>query len=242
MSTIPTTNPVPTDPASVTPSPDAVHEGHAMMTLNPEVLRCDADVQPRLALSDAHGATKRHGLLSVAAELGLLVATTPQEERVQEDQAAEDAGTGAVPKLAGYRAHDINRAQRTRLHWVETPKGYGVVSLVDRMLRVCPDGQGTYRLAVRKRDAWAYTRLVARLSQEFCFGIASDTARDAHILHMVREGATWRDMVCLVERSSHLWCLGPCPVVRPPRQRPYSGPRLRCRGRRNTSRCVSCRP
>jgi hypothetical protein len=33
---------------------------------------------------------------------------------------------------------------------------------------------------------------VDRLSQECCFGIASDTARDAHILHMVREGATWR--------------------------------------------------
>jgi hypothetical protein len=73
------------------------------------------------------------------------------------------------------------------------PKATGVVSLADRMLRVRPDGQGTYRLAVRKRDEWAYTRLVDRLSQEFCFGTASDTARDAHILHMVREGATWRD-------------------------------------------------
>jgi hypothetical protein len=94
------------------------------------------------------------------------------EGRVQEDQAAEDEGTGAAPKLAGYRVHDINRAQRTRLHWVETPKGYGVVSLADRMLRVRPDGQGTYRLAVRKRDERAYARLVERLSQEFCFGIA----------------------------------------------------------------------
>jgi len=45
---------------------------------------------------------------------------------------------------------------------------------------------------VCKRDERAYTRLVDRLSQEFCFGIASDTARDAQILHMVREGAKWR--------------------------------------------------
>jgi len=45
---------------------------------------------------------------------------------------------------------------------------------------------------VRKRDERAYTRLVDRLSQEYCFGIASDTARDAQILHMVREGARWR--------------------------------------------------
>jgi len=57
------------------------------------------------------------------------------------------------------------------------------------MLRVRPDGQGTSRLAVRKRDELAYVRLVERLSQEFCLGIASDTARDAHILHMLREGA-----------------------------------------------------
>ena len=68
-----------------------------------------------------------------------------------------------------------------------------MVALADRMLRVRPDGQGTYRLEVRKRDERAYTHLVDRLSQEFCFGIASDTARDAQILHMVREGATWRD-------------------------------------------------
>jgi hypothetical protein len=73
------------------------------------------------------------------------------------------------------------------------PKATGGVSLADRMLRVRPDGQGTSRLAVWKRDEWAYTRLVDRLSREFGFGIASDTARDAPILPMVREGATWRD-------------------------------------------------
>jgi hypothetical protein len=58
---------------------------------------------------------------------------------------------------------------------------------------VRPDGQGTYRLEVCKREAKTYTRLVDRLSLEYCFGIASDTARDARILHMVRAGARWRD-------------------------------------------------
>lgn len=142
-------------------------------------------------LIDATGATKRHGLLSIAAELGLLKPKTPQEgPEMADGQACTDAE--AEPKQTGYHAHDINLAQRTRLHWVETPKGSWVVSLADRMLRVRLDGQGTYRLEVRKRDERAYTRLVERLSQEFCFGIASDTARDAHILRLVQEGARWR--------------------------------------------------
>ena len=110
---------------------------------------------------------------------------------MEEGRAGEDGESS--PKQTGYHAHDIDLAQRTRLHWVETPKGYYVVSLTDRMLRVRPDGQGAYRLEVRKRDERVYTRLVDRLSQEFCFGIASDTARDAHILHMVKEGARWRE-------------------------------------------------
>ena len=140
---------------------------------------------------DATGATKRHGLLSVAAELGLLVPKTPREGAlIEEGRAGEEAAV--APKRTGYRAHDIDLAHRTRLHWVETPKGYWVVNLADRMLRVRPDGQGTYRLEVRKRDERVYTRLVDRLSQEFCFGIASDTARDAQILHLVQEGARWR--------------------------------------------------
>jgi len=143
-------------------------------------------------LIDATGATKRHGLLSLAAELGLLKPKTPQEGlEMAEALAGED--TGAEPKQTGYHAHDIDLAQRTRLHWVETSKGYWVVSLTDRMLRVRPDGQGAYRLEVRKRDERGYTRLVDRLSQEFCFGIASDTARDAQILHLVKEGARWRE-------------------------------------------------
>jgi ATP-dependent helicase IRC3 len=142
-------------------------------------------------LIDATGATKRHGLLSMAAELGLLVPKTPPEAAVLE-AGREGEDTAVEPKRTGYRAHDIDLAQRTRLHWVETPKGYWVVNLADRMLRVRPDEQGTYRLEVRKRDERSYTRLVDRLSQEFCFGIASDTARDAQILHMVQEGARWR--------------------------------------------------
>jgi superfamily II DNA or RNA helicase len=142
-------------------------------------------------LIDATGATQRHGLLSIAAELGLLIPKMPQEGvDIEEGHEGEDAP--AEPKLTGYRAHDIDLAQRTRLHWVETPKGYWVVNLADRMLRVRPDGQGTYRLEVRKCAERVYTRLVDRLSQEFCFGIASDTARDAQILHMVQEGARWR--------------------------------------------------
>jgi superfamily II DNA or RNA helicase len=142
-------------------------------------------------LIDATGATKRHGLLSIAAELGLL---KPKEARESPELADVAAGGGdvAAPKLRGYRAHDIDLANRPRLHWVETPKGSWVVSLANQMLRVRPDGQGTYRLEVRKRDEKTYTRLVDRLSQEFCFGIASDTARDADILHMVKEGARWR--------------------------------------------------
>jgi superfamily II DNA or RNA helicase len=141
-------------------------------------------------LIDATGATKRHGLLSIAAELGLL---KPKDAHAGPEMAAVAAGAGAEsPKPTGYRAHDINLAHRARLHWVETPMGAWVVSLADRMLRVRPDGQGTFRLEVRKRDEKAYTRVVDRLSQEFCFGIASDTARDAAMLHMVREGARWR--------------------------------------------------
>jgi superfamily II DNA or RNA helicase len=143
-------------------------------------------------LIDATGATKRHGLLSLAAELGLLKPKMPQDGLETLDGRGGEA-TEAGPKPTGYRAHDIDLAQRTRLHWVETPKGYWVVNLADRMLRVRPDGQGAYRLEMRQREARAYTRLVDRLSQEYCFGIASDTARDAQILHMVREGARWRE-------------------------------------------------
>src|SRR4029450_9927058 len=141
-------------------------------------------------LIDAVGATRRHGLLSIAAELGLL---KPKDAHESPELADLPTGAGeAAPKLRAYRAHDINLANRPRLHWVETPMGAWVVNLADRMLRVRPDGQGTYRLEVRKRDEKDYTRVVDRLSQEFCFGIASDTARDADILHMVREGARWR--------------------------------------------------
>ena len=141
-------------------------------------------------LIDATGATKRHGLLSIAAELGLLVSKAPHEGAPLVD--LPPGARDETEKPTGYRAHDIDLASRTRLHWVETPMGYWVVSLADRMLRVRPDGQGTYRLEVRKRDEKSYARVVDRLSQEFCFGIASDTARDADILHMVREGARWR--------------------------------------------------
>jgi hypothetical protein len=99
----------------------------------------------------------------------------------------------AADKRTGYRAHDIDLTQRTPLHWVETPKGYWVVNLADRMLRVRPDGQGRYRLEVGKRYEKVFTLLADHLTQDYCFGIASDTARDAQILHMVKAGAQWRD-------------------------------------------------
>ena len=146
-------------------------------------------------LIDATGATKRHGLLSIAAELGLLKPKTPHEMTEIEDERA-GVGTPAASRSRPATTPMISISPSARrLHWVETPKGSWVVSLADRMLRVRPDGQGTYRLEVRKRDERAYTRLVERLSQEFCFGIASDTARDAHILHLVQEGARWRQNV-----------------------------------------------
>src|SRR5262249_38299206 len=55
-------------------------------------------------LIDATGATKRHGLLSVAAELGLLKPKTPQEGLALADAlAGEDVSAG--PKQTGYHAH-----------------------------------------------------------------------------------------------------------------------------------------
>jgi hypothetical protein len=126
----------------------------------------------------------------MAAELGLLAPKAPYEGAPLVEVGPGEHGSD--PKPTGYRAHDIDLALRPRLHWVETRKGAWVVSLADRMLRVRADGQGTYQLEMRQRDTKVYTRLVDKLSQEFCFGIASDTARDAHILPMVREGARWR--------------------------------------------------
>ena len=72
MGTIPAANPVPTAPSSLTASPGAVHEAHTLMTLNSEVLHCDADVQPRLALSDAH-IREYAALLQEGHQLGTIV-------------------------------------------------------------------------------------------------------------------------------------------------------------------------
>src|SRR5207249_4031350 len=52
-------------------------------------------------LIDATGATKRHGLLSIAAELGLLMPKTPQEGTIDED-GHEGEDTPGEPKLTGY--------------------------------------------------------------------------------------------------------------------------------------------
>ena len=72
MSTIPASNHVPTVPSSFTASPGAVHEAHTLMTLNAEVLHCDADVQPRLALSEAH-LREYAALLQEGHQLGTIV-------------------------------------------------------------------------------------------------------------------------------------------------------------------------
>jgi hypothetical protein len=128
----------------------------------------------------------------MAAELGLL---QPRARHEEHEDASEEGPSAreSRPKPQGYRAHDIDLAARPRLHWVETPRGFWVVSLADRMLRVRPDDQGTYCLEVRQRESRSYTQMAERLSQDYCFGVASDTARDADVLHMVREGARWRD-------------------------------------------------
>ena len=141
-------------------------------------------------LIDAACANQRHSLLSLAAQLGLLVHKPGDAEDVRpgpggKDEDDEESGT--------YRVRDLDLIAREPLHWVQTPKGYWCVSLVDRLLRVRADGQGTYLLEVRKRDERAYTCLADHLNQEYCFGIASDTARDAHILHLVKAGARWRE-------------------------------------------------
>jgi hypothetical protein len=56
----------------LTASPGAVHEAHTLITLNSEVLRCDADVQPRLALSEAH-IREYAALLQEGHQLGTIV-------------------------------------------------------------------------------------------------------------------------------------------------------------------------
>lgn len=143
-------------------------------------------------LVDVAGATRRHGLLSVAAELGLL---KPKETGTGEERPEASAGTLDGEQETNYHTYDIDLTQRTPLHWVKTGKGYWVVNLADRMLRVRPDGYGTYRLEVQGRTERGYQLIVERLSQEWCFGIASDTAQDAQVMAMVRQGARWREKV-----------------------------------------------
>jgi superfamily II DNA or RNA helicase len=66
-------------------------------------------------LIDAVGATKRHNMLSVAAELGLLIAKTPQEPPV-DAEAQEGEDKEETEKATSYHAHDIDLTQRTPLH------------------------------------------------------------------------------------------------------------------------------
>src|SRR5262245_62206280 len=76
-------------------------------------------------LIDATGATKRHGLLSMAAELGLLQPKAPHEgDLLAEEQGEQERGSEA--KTTGYRANEIKLAQRTRLHWGDKRQVYWV--------------------------------------------------------------------------------------------------------------------
>jgi hypothetical protein len=73
------------------------------------------------------------------------VPQAPQDRPMQEEHAG--ANTSDTSTLTGYHVHDSDLTQRTRLHWVETPKGYWVVS---------SDGQRTYLLEVRQQDERLY--------------------------------------------------------------------------------------
>jgi superfamily II DNA or RNA helicase len=151
-------------------------------------LRLSPDTQKQdCLLIDATGATERHGLLSLAAQLGLLRGTGTSVERPTE--AADDASFEEVE--GSYHTQDIDFTQNL-LHWVVTPKGYRVVTLADQMLRIRLDTQGTYTLEVCIKGERRYRPLAEQLSLDYCYGIASDTARDAHILPMVRKDAAWR--------------------------------------------------
>ena len=75
-------------------------------------------------LIDATGATKRHGLLSIAAELGLLKPKTPHEITEGEEARAGEDTTGE-PKQTGYHAHEINLAQRRVCTGSRRPKAPG---------------------------------------------------------------------------------------------------------------------
>jgi ATP-dependent helicase IRC3 len=140
-------------------------------------------------LIDATGATERHGLLSMAAQLGLL---RQDDEAAMERTETRAGAKKEMQEVEGsYRIADIDVSPNL-LHWVTTAKGYYVVKLADRMLRIRPDSEETYTLEARVDRELRYQPLATQLSLDYCFGIASDTARDAKILHMVQRDAAWR--------------------------------------------------
>jgi superfamily II DNA or RNA helicase len=142
-------------------------------------------------LIDAACASKRHSLLSLAAQMGLLAHVA--DGQLQEEREASGSEQQDREEAEGsYRVRTLDLTACEPLHWVQTPKGYWVVSLADRTLRVRSDGAGTYLLEANARGEKRYQRLADGLSLDYCFGIASDTAKDAKILHLVKEGAQWR--------------------------------------------------
>jgi len=142
-------------------------------------------------LLDCVSATDRHGLLSLAAQLGLL---RKQEAEAGEPPAdARTPGSGEGLELDGaYHVRDVDLLRREPLHWVQTSKGYWVVSLREQTLRIRPEGHDRYRLEVRTRGEPTYRTLAEQLPLDYCFGIGSDTAKEAGVLPLVRVGASWR--------------------------------------------------
>jgi superfamily II DNA or RNA helicase len=141
-------------------------------------------------LLDCVAATDRHGLLSLAAQLGLLRKSEAEGAAPEE---ARTSGAGEGLELDGaYHVRDIDLMRREPLHWVETPKGYWVVVLREQTLRIRPEGNDRYRLEVHTRGEQTYRTLAEQLPLDYCFGIGSDTAKDAGLLPLVRVGASWR--------------------------------------------------
>jgi superfamily II DNA or RNA helicase len=137
---------------------------------------------------DATGCSDEHGLFSMAAELGLMKGAKPGEFEARDPQ-----GESEHEEVDGHcTVSDLDLTQNL-LRWVKTPMGFYVVTLGPHMLRIREDGHGTYLLESRLRQKGGYYQTrVAGIPLEYCFGIGTDTARDAKLLHMVRDDAKWR--------------------------------------------------
>jgi ATP-dependent helicase IRC3 len=173
-------------------------------------LRPSPDTHKRdCLLIDATGATERHGLFSMAAELGLMKGEEPGEQ--QERDAAASKPREEVEGSCTLRDVDVIQ---NLLHWVVTAKGYYVVQFPDerlktnRILRIRPDEAGTYALETRRQDEKRYATMVRQLTLDYCFGVATDTVRDAKILGMVKRDAQWRHKARSPKQEKYARSLG----------------------------------